>query len=569
MYSIILPRQNSGGTPPKATTTSSKALPSSSCHGTRNDCEMPRLRKRGPPIAQKQKCGTGKSKGKAQREIIGGKSSGGWAPPTAQVNEAHNASEGATITLSNSVNTIVHDASGHNGATDNSSTGSRKDSNDVPMPASLNECITNVSCTTVETSAPAYPTISEVTPKLSHYKRKQILAARVVTVDRKNAFSRKRDGDERSSDAAAKQAKRRHVNRLIDVLKEGKNDSEQALVLEGVLQDPKVAHLARTIGFPPSEETEVALFQHRQQQEAIAKAYESKSSHRAQLDDDKNDFVEAHCMASARNANSKNPPSLNSQAKALPLPRSTAMKLIKKGIVRRAKAFSESVGFRWSSGSRSRKRYSKVMKEKRAALDEWIRSHHDVVQSPIANDTIQVYNPETEKKEPKPKLLLMVPVRELHNDLAQPEERGGFKYAYDERGKLLISDTMLRSLLPKELKRMTERHKQMCGCETCIVGRGMLRSLRAYRKSHVTCHKAQKGNVHRKPLIVMNRRCVFPLEKLDRPQYRMPSNLSSAPTLAGAVTPNGPASLELAKLVQTMKTVFQIKKSNQNPTKII
>jgi len=111
-----------------------------------------------------------------------------------------------------------------------------------------------------------------------------------------------------------------------------------------------------------------------------------------------------------------------------------------------------------------------VTLEIKARLNVYIRGHHDVVPSLIVNNTIQVYNPETGKKEPKPKLLLMVSVRELHNDMSKPVNEGGFEDTYDANRKLLISDTMLCSLLPKELKRMTERRKQMCGCETCIVG---------------------------------------------------------------------------------------------------
>mmetsp|Transcript_12319 Transcript_12319/g.22382 ORF Transcript_12319/g.22382 Transcript_12319/m.22382 type:complete len:108 (+) Transcript_12319:729-1052(+) len=46
----------------------------------------------------------------------------------------------------------------------------------------------------------------------------------------------------------------------------------------------------------------------------------------------------------------------------------------------------------------------------------------------------------------------------VHNDMAKPVEAGGFEYAYSDNGKLLISDTMLRSLLPKELRRMTYKN---------------------------------------------------------------------------------------------------------------
>ena len=51
-----------------------------------------------------------------------------------------------------------------------------------------------------------------------------------------------------------------------------------------------------------------------------------------------------------------------------------------------------------------------------------------------------------------PKLLLFVSVRELHNSLVSGPNYGGIKDARDEDGKIIISDSTLRSLLPPQLK---------------------------------------------------------------------------------------------------------------------
>ena len=45
---------------------------------------------------------------------------------------------------------------------------------------------------------------------------------------------------------------------------------------------------------------------------------------------------------------------------------------------------------------------------------------------------------------------------------------GGLKYARDEDGKIIISDSTLRSLLPPQLKQITACCKVMCGCECYI-----------------------------------------------------------------------------------------------------
>ena len=52
-----------------------------------------------------------------------------------------------------------------------------------------------------------------------------------------------------------------------------------------------------------------------------------------------------------------------------------------------------------------------------------------------------------------PKLLLQVSVRELYNSLVSDPNDGGFKDARDEYGKIIISDSTLRSLLPSQLKK--------------------------------------------------------------------------------------------------------------------
>ena len=52
-----------------------------------------------------------------------------------------------------------------------------------------------------------------------------------------------------------------------------------------------------------------------------------------------------------------------------------------------------------------------------------------------------------------PKLLLQVSIRELHNSLVSDPNDGGLKDARDEYGKIIISDSTLRSLLPQQLKK--------------------------------------------------------------------------------------------------------------------
>jgi hypothetical protein len=66
------------------------------------------------------------------------------------------------------------------------------------------------------------------------------------------------------------------------------------------------------------------------------------------------------------------------------------------------------------------------------------------------------------------KILLQIPVRELHNDLLSTDPLIGLPGICDCRGNVLISDTKLRSMLPKHLRMMSDWYKIMCGCENCI-----------------------------------------------------------------------------------------------------
>ena len=67
-----------------------------------------------------------------------------------------------------------------------------------------------------------------------------------------------------------------------------------------------------------------------------------------------------------------------------------------------------------------------------------------------------------------PNFLLQVYVREPHNSLVSDPNDGGIKDARDEYGKIIISYSTLRSLLPPQLKQIPARYKIMCGCECCI-----------------------------------------------------------------------------------------------------
>lgn len=111
-------------------------------------------------------------------------------------------------------------------------------------------------------------------------------------------------------------------------------------------------------------------------------------------------------------------------------------------------------------------------------LHHWLLNDcNNVIASPNKNDTVLVYDPDTKKKERKQKYFYRFSICEVHNEMI--DEKGGFDGARDEEGKVILSDTSLRMLLPKQLWQLTNSQKQMCGCKICIVGRSRTTTLNA------------------------------------------------------------------------------------------
>ena len=127
---------------------------------------------------------------------------------------------------------------------------------------------------------------------------------------------------------------------------------------------------------------------------------------------------------------------------------------VQDGTLQRGTLFSQVV---------KRKGWTKVNKELEEKVLSFIENHPNVVQSPIMNDYVSV----KDKADPSvvhkvPKLLLQITIRELHNDLIDqlPEA--------SKDGIPLISDTKLREMMPPQVKKMTDRYKEMCGCTDCV-----------------------------------------------------------------------------------------------------
>ena len=185
--------------------------------------------------------------------------------------------------------------------------------------------------------------------------------------------------------------------------------------------------------------------------------------------DDKQSFLLASLAASADSPEQTicSRPSKIARIKSMGVPRSTGYRYLNIATKQRMEIRNGTINVPWSSVEK-RKGYSKVSPKLRKRLFEWINNHPHIVNSPISNDTLLVPDPEQPGNRVRvSKLLLQISIRELHNDLLSDGPLG-LAEAKDNDGKPLISDTALRALLPPNVRKMTEKYKQMCGWEPCI-----------------------------------------------------------------------------------------------------
>ena len=104
----------------------------------------------------------------------------------------------------------------------------------------------------------------------------------------------------------------------------------------------------------------------------------------------------------------------------------------------------------------------------------------NVRESPIARDTLPITDAESGVKRRVTKLLLEYSMRQLHNDLIAPPDDGGLLGArHADSNDVIISDAMICSLAPPQLRPITAHQKMMCGCAFCNTSNYFQQSLNA------------------------------------------------------------------------------------------
>ena len=124
----------------------------------------------------------------------------------------------------------------------------------------------------------------------------------------------------------------------------------------------------------------------------------------------------------------------------------------------------------------------------RQEIVDCIMKNSNVRQSPITRDTLLIADADSKVKHRVPKLSLECSMRQLHN--------GGLLGArHAETNDVIISDTMLRSLAPPQLRSMTDNNKMMCGYEICNTSKYMQESLNEWRRKQLKIMKDKADNL--------------------------------------------------------------------------
>ena len=88
----------------------------------------------------------------------------------------------------------------------------------------------------------------------------------------------------------------------------------------------------------------------------------------------------------------------------------------------------------------------------------------NVLESPIACDTLLIPDAESGVKRRVPKLLIECSMQQLHNELiASPDDGVLLGSRNADTNDVIIIDTMIFSLAPTQLRPMIDNHKMMCG----------------------------------------------------------------------------------------------------------
>jgi hypothetical protein len=126
----------------------------------------------------------------------------------------------------------------------------------------------------------------------------------------------------------------------------------------------------------------------------------------------------------------------------------------------------------WVNICQQRYKGQKVSEPTLLAVIDWVVKHKNVINLAFKKKKILIKAPGCNQKTPVAKLLLNIPVGELHNEMVSDMIDGRLSNAHNSNGKVPVSDTTaLQQIIEQGIPQLhwaSSLHKQMSGCVTCI-----------------------------------------------------------------------------------------------------
>ena len=112
-----------------------------------------------------------------------------------------------------------------------------------------------------------------------------------------------------------------------------------------------------------------------------------KGVNRGRINDDKINFVASNMVRIVAGILTH---SISNHMKYINVPRNTEYRLFRRGNVKRKQLIDSKVHINLSSEKKSIKKYPKVNYELMIQIQHWIVKHHNVIHSPITQDTLLI-----------------------------------------------------------------------------------------------------------------------------------------------------------------------------------
>lgn len=336
-----------------------------------------------------------------------------------------------------------------------------------------------------------------------------------------SAFDYKANGDRRASSGAGRTAKCAHVKQLERALTAGQTTAQDAEGLRAALQRPEVRALALGAGIVAPHEAEEALAMAAQMRKAVERSTHGGAGRPS--------TAQRQLLGNVAMLVADSPDSARGEEEArtarrrrgalLGLAPARADVLLRQGEDARGNAKAQFKAVYVPVLARLARK-SSIEPMTRDLICEFVTEHPLIVASPISTDTVWIMGDDGEKVR-VPKLLCQIPLAHLYAEFRD-------KHVFDAEARpdgVHVGERSFLYLLPPQLRRMTDRHKEMCGCRYCVEMHSCHASLCAWQTREAELPPSRQGApappcIYPKPADVVAACLCAPHPELGQPHWK-------------------------------------------------